>query len=80
LRLGTRLVLNLDENYDITYRIQNIATKIQLRILAKNPHSVVVRRPDSAIHQIVIFQALLNQSLIGITRVLKFSIYKLNVF
>ena len=55
-------------------------TKIQLRILAKNPHSVVVRRPDSAIHQIVIFQALLNQSLIGITRVLKFSIYKLNVF
>jgi hypothetical protein len=29
----------------------------------------VVRRPDSAIHRIVIFQALLNQSLIGITRI-----------
>jgi hypothetical protein len=58
-RLGTRLVLNLVENYDITYRIQNNSKfyKNTAENFGQNPHSVVVRRPDSAIHQIVIFSS-----------------------
>ena len=55
LRLGTRLVLNLVENYDV----QNNSKfyKNTAENFGQNPHSVVVRRPDSAIQQIVIFSS-----------------------